>query len=62
MLNCQSLQDKCFSDKSEELSNTTNRVLILELQSIGANEFNSQVNLGLVPTVSMGCLCMVLLN
>ena len=64
MLICQSLQHKCFSDKSDELSNTTNRVLILKLQSIGANEFNSQrfITLGLVPAVSMGCLCIVLLN
>ena len=64
MLICQSLQHKCFSDKSDELSKTTNRVLILKLQSIGANEFNSQrfITLGLVPAVSMGCLCIVLLN
>lgn len=63
MINCQCSQHKCFSDKSDELSDTTNRVMILKLQNIKANEVILQkLTLGLVSAISLGCLSIVLLN
>lgn len=63
MINCQCSQHKCFSDKSDELSDTTNRMMILKLQNIKANEAILQkLTLGLVSAISLGCLSIVLLN